>query len=711
MNKFNKLLKKIDSFYTEAMRAFSLMKQAGYIDPNTGAWVGDEPDEYDNEEDTAPQHQGMEDTGKYMDIISEAERTGNFEFNTLANLYYKALELNAGYNTVGNFVTNMINGLESDDPDKEDIEILLHSVISDLRIRAGGPRLFAVKDSPEIKKQLDAIKQESITQEIQEQKEEAAYTGQKGQTLGDVEFDPTGGVNQEHGAKGKGGGVSFGKSIPLKDKQKVYENEKKMYQDYIYSDEDEYTLSLANKLAEVLSKLEKTAITAKDLSGKNDEDESVKLQIQENEAQNKSLEKERRALKLSLRQNFLTNVGKKMVNDLENIASTRERQIMKEKIALQEYLITADNYIGKLDTDPDDAPNAKYEEKKSREKLINMLSGGNISDAQANKIIEQIYPIINKWKALKIPKTKSLKTETDRTSMSEEKAQQYRDYRNLSDLHNAIGLLGQNINTQRREIKRKIYPQMKKKVYTTLKEYEQTLFQPAIIKINEIYSNTSLSDEEKRKLIDPIAKKLNAELSDLADNHALVIAYNKKAEQITNYWQMLKSIVDPKSSEIRMSLELRDTIIIESQRLIAELTDTIFNPIVKNLNEVILFLETNESEQKNIQEQMRIAPQLKKVRVEMTDPETGEITEQEMAEEEAQQAIQNKKLPMRIIGMNKRKNIIKTLIKNAASDAKVEQIVSEVVSSQTQNAGHDIFQKLLENLTIRGFEDVEDDKS
>lgn len=187
------LIKRIDEFYKLAAPPYTT-----YTSPEEDEDVGDT------------------NLGLYSMIVDKARdiETGNVRNDVLliAELYKKALEMNAGFSTLEALNSNLLSGLNCDTDEEQDaVEELLLDIGKDVRKRA--QQSGNAKDNEDVLRALQAVKNNF---EDNEEPPEDEPTGlEKFDERAKEVFDPTAGLSGERGLVDRGGDKSVNRGNRL----------------------------------------------------------------------------------------------------------------------------------------------------------------------------------------------------------------------------------------------------------------------------------------------------------------------------------------------------------------------------------------------------------------------------------------------------------------------------------------------------------------
>lgn len=355
MNKLAKLLDLVESFYRQAMEAYSLSKTAAepysYVSPDDG------------EDDTdSPAPSSYEDLTQLAHTVTDPGLSS--ELLLISEMYKKALEIGTGWNTVYRGISTLLNMSldDEEDPEQERVEDVLNDVVKDLRNRAGGPGGINKPDSPEVVAQLKRVKDDFNTQSLQEEMKLFDAPDEETAPEGTSVLDPFEGA----GEGGKGRGFSFISKKPLKDWVESYVNERERYQDQIHQPAPKHVHNNLKELIETLQKLEAKTIAEMKVTNELAAAPDPAKEADRNKlrAEISGLKKERRRLKLNLRQFELSQNLTTIQHAVSKVKDPREKLLLEQEAKLRELQIS--RHVG------------KRKEINLRKVLIKSMSGGNM---------------------------------------------------------------------------------------------------------------------------------------------------------------------------------------------------------------------------------------------------------------------------------------------------------------------------------------------
>lgn len=490
MDKIDNLLKLATTFYERAVWSYlvnkaeakSLVKQA--VETFT---MPDDPEEEDEATQT------NENLGKYDDIINVARQLNDSglssELLMLAELYKKAIEINGGYSSLNKSIGNIINMYleDEDDPQQEEVEELLNEVVKDLRARAGGPGALSKPDSSQAVAELKKVKDAYNSQSLQEDFDEL----NKGQ------FDPTAGLSKEDAGKGTGRGYMVRTRKTPKDWAESFENERARYVDTMATEPNKVVRDKMKKLTEVLAKLrtnvlQESALT-ESLAGLEQPDPQEVAKLEALREETKGLKKERRNLKVGIRDHELAKDQKRLEEELKSATNPKEKIRLHHEVELFKTLQSKD--IGKT------------QERNWRRVLLKSMSGGNWPGEETLKNLES-----------KIQEAAKLRKPIG--EVYKERAVQKREIIQSGTLLGLIKDLGVKLGTQKVVVKQTVTDAIVAKIVAE----KAAEFKPYLDKIAaaKAAKNTAAVKAASKELAEAMDKKaINAE----AELHPTVMAF------------------------------------------------------------------------------------------------------------------------------------------------------------------------------------------
>lgn len=337
MGKFDRLFKKIDSYYLQILGPFFNKKAQN----------------------------NNELSNKLLNLsqkIKNPDLSG--ELKLLAELYDKAILINGGYNTLSKSITGIIDNYldDEDDPQQEEIEDTLNALNSDLRKRAG--RSLNKPDSPDAIKALKEIKDKFNSEDIESEMNELP------------QFDFTGGVGKEEAQQGSGRGWGT-EGRTYKNWITSLEDEKQRYKDLLNNIHDTIKKDKINKLIDLITQLQKGKILEKELlnkytASKDEEDGNALAKVQDS---NKEFMAKRNAIKISIRNTELQNSAKLLENEINSTRNEKDRERLKQELEIKKLLASTDKN--------------KSEEMYWRKMLLKSMSNGNYPGADLKAQLEQ----------------------------------------------------------------------------------------------------------------------------------------------------------------------------------------------------------------------------------------------------------------------------------------------------------------------------------
>jgi hypothetical protein len=660
------------------------MKQAGYIDPDTGVWAGDDD-------------QDQEDISLYDQIIQAANQYSTYEdkeiisaaLYKLAEIYLKSEQMNAGFHTVKKFVDGIRELLDTDDDSDFAVTTILNKIVSEMRISAGSDEILNRPDSPDVIKQLTQaasqapeVPESSISEDTED--DEPTYVGQKGQNLGNTEVDTTEGL-PEDGAKGKGK-TGWGLEGPkaLKDMAYAYSLERNEYKNSLNNITDPAAISKTNELIAILQKLETLSERKKALLPHADND-AFQAEIKNVNDEYEQLRQDRVALKLGIRNYLIKNKIKNLTAELSREKDPKKKFLLQEKIDLNNLLLS-DDQVG------------KRKETILRKKLIDTLENkGWLSPDLIAKEKAKIEAVSNK----KIPKRKSDITEPDQKSYNQ------LQYEKIKAKTQSLSLEGLSLvyKTSLASIKMGI----KNKITAYLITLEDTRYAPYKEQIKNAKLNNDAAAEKQAK--DTLQKILNAD----AERHNSIKNFINWTEDFNTFIMRVKQVDMAEKSNKPFDFDLLDIISMGEDVLRAERErKSSVGGRLSKLEIALVQIIKELKQRANIGSSPDPSQQIlnRKVRVQIIDNETGEITTEEMAMQEAidaeeQATALNKRI--KILGTYMNKNQRKLALNKLVQDSKkkVSQVTEQTVNNESNidEEVHQIFLDCVNNIRIPGIDD------
>jgi hypothetical protein len=501
MTKLSKLFRDIESFYRNAVQAYSISKysqQKGYVSPDT------------DEETDAP---NTDDNTKYTDLITAAQQISDpslsSELLLIAEMYKKAIELGGGYSSINRAISNIINMYleDEDDPEQSSVEDLLNEVVKDLRARAGGAAALNKPDSPEAVAQLRKFKDEFNNRAVQEEIEDLGKYEDKAVPT----FDPTGGMDREKAQKGAGRGYYVKTVKSLKDWVEHYRNEEQRYGELSHHNDrllKPKVTEILKVLKELINKLVQFNQLQKELSASPDPDKQAQLtQLQE---EIRVLREKRSQIRSSLRRELLGLQKNDLEAKLKNAPNARTKFRLEQEIELKKLLASQDKNKGT--------------EVKLRKTLINSMSNGNYPGEET---IESFKKKIQEAATLKIPieqiRKEQAKNIKEKFEYDPNKGRQGRI--RVKTLEGLIINLGQKLATQKIVVKQTVTDKLQAEEHNIFQTY-----------LNKIAEAKKLNSPEAVKAA---TKELHKAMNDYAEDLPPVIAYK---EAVKVFYDLKKQI-------------------------------------------------------------------------------------------------------------------------------------------------------------------------
>lgn len=667
MNKISKLLQITDLFYKKAAFQYRLTKAAqtgGYYMPDEEEDEGSEEESVSNKNSNLP---------LYDRIIEESNRLRDRdlsqELQLIGEMYKKAVELGAGYSTINNGISNLLNMYmdDEDNPEYEDVEALLNEIVKDLRARAGGPGGLNKPDKPEVMQQLRAIKQEfnrRMAQETMEQLESGDLTSEEVGGLTQFEedakgkFDFSGGVNPEEAQKGKGRGYSI-QSRSLKDWIKAYESEKEKYEDLLLDTSNPLRKEQAKKLVDILNKL--IQATTKQMEVASDHSAAPtpesEAQLKEINQQISAIKKERRALKLAIRDTELEKTFNSLKEELASSTDMREKFLIQQQMELNKLLRSKDLNRGA--------------ETKLRRTLIRGMSGGSTLGAETlKKLMQQIQEAASRKKPIE--------------EYRKEIADKIREKKQKGDFEGLVIKLKQHVPTVKSEEKKAILKRELDRLIKAASEQEQTTYKPYLDAIAAAHrAKDKAAIKSATAALEDALKSIAEEfeqLKALVSSYEVVTNYRKKLEAVHKAGLMTKESLSPEEIQLLMNLQEEANLILRAPGLKAHTGKDYIRPIMAALDERL-------ADAGAFKEKVRVAPM---------DIETDTAAEEEAADLEEQ--LLSKKMTRGNMTIKQRKEALQKLNKEAFISEKDLAEPVLVDAEDSEEFAHQTFQQALLNL-------------
>lgn len=686
------------------------------------------------------------------------------QIDIIAELLKIAIRNNKGYSYIMNAINNFVgqtlpdNYPEDDDDDEDDeeddsklsavqkrvkaakkerfaIEMAMNKTSSDIKKRALSANIDIRKQDPlDVLKVMRAAKldYESILEQkdrnlndrpdagyldpnqkqISEELKEIGISTEESSDLSDIENELGFGSNIDiadiagkREREGSTPGMGVRHAYNYKDYIEFYNEEISNYKEDLNKSNDHALKANLNELINTLEKLKINHTNLEELS----KDISWTIYpatevsprqkiIDQPELKNEydSLKNEQKLLKKK-RSELLQKVKKvnlnKEVNNLEQrYNSTRSE---KEKFLIAQQILL--NQV-RLSTDLN-----KSKEIELRKKLINSL-GGNIPLEQIQENPDLYLPTVdvNHIKSMldKIKEASSLrKTQTKYYSeigvKNKEKIEMGRKFGDISGL---ITELKQNIPNIKMGEKKAFFEKESKRIFAEATEAEQSIYKPYIDAIS--MAKRSGNKKEQANAIKQLASALNAVQEQFVELKKQLASFEAEHLDVT-FWRKSLEISDKANLFKKENLSNEDlnqfnTLILTGKSLLNNnklrpSSITIINNLIDSL--------TNRYNQIT---KLRIAPQNeeKKVRVEIISPETGEVTIEEMTEEEAANIEPSalKRIIRGNMSSKNRKNILAKIANKSIHDQMTNKIMNdsklEKITDSDQYA-HEVFQEML----------------
>ena len=660
MNKISQLLKQSELFLSQAQYEYKLSKAA-----QTGYYMPDEEEDESGEEGSANPELGL-----YDKIIAQSSRLRDRELSQelemIAEMYKKALQINGGYSTINNGISNLLNMYldDEDNPEYEDVEILLNEIVKDLRARAGGPGSLNKPDKPEVIAQMREIKNEFNRRMAQETMEALEGGEVDPEGLGDLtqfeegaksQFDFTAGLSPEEGQKGKGRGYSIQRRS-LKDWIDAYQNEKERYEDLL-EDADPAKKEKISKMIANLNKLIDATTKQQEVSAQHSDAPSPESEAELKKANQEvsALKKERRALQLAVRNTELEKSYNALVEELSQTRDMREKFLIQQKMELNKLLRSRDLNRGA--------------ETKLRRVLIRGMSGGSTLGAQTLKSLMEKIEAASKQK-------KSF------TDYQKEEAAKIREKKQKGDFEGLVIKLKQHVPTVKSDEKKALLKREVDRLIQRASAAEQTTYKPFL----EAVANAHRAKDKAG--LKAAVTALEKELGKIAEEFEQIKALVNSYEVVTNYRKKLEAVhksgimnkPELSEQEMQMLLALQDeaNIILRAPGLKAHTGPDYIRPIMKLIDEHLSETGAFKEDTK-----YRVAPETSQAELEAAEEEAFDLESQ---------------LKSRAyMSIKQRKEALQKLKKEAfISEKALEEPMIE--SRDSDEYAHTIFKKLLSKL-------------
>jgi hypothetical protein len=592
------LLQAIEEFYKRALRSYNLIKLAQY----GTHYMPDDEDEPGTEE-AEPAVANPPHFDELMSISHQVDDPGLAQqLSILAELYKRAIQIGGGFTTIVRAINNL-KDMYSDGEDS-DIESILNGMVAEMSRQARATGGLGKPDNPRFVQQLQQLKQDIELRDRDKQTEaedsyqedmnvpgaqsegESDLTGAGlGAGEGESVFDPTAGIGSDKGDKVNRGWHTTGKAGVYKNWAEYYRNEKEAYQADLAIETNAATRKTLQELIEKVSELSAKTEAAINLKNqlKVADDPTQQAQLDKLITELTKLKKERTNLKNKIRFEQIAKEKQRLEAEINKTRDPKERMLLEQKKALQELSLNSN--VGKA------------AERNARLALISAMSGGNFPGDQTLK--DMLAKIDEASKAQQARKDfikkyweKTVKERGEKAK--NEKGEYVRG--KYEKLQGVVNFYGTNINTQQREIKRKLYPPIKNKIHAGLSEEENTIFKPYIDAIN-----AARKDNNKELVLQKI-QELNLLINKRANANPYIrvyTKYNEKFQELKNYDILLLDIVNPEKSP---NLETINLAIDQGKKIKADLereiksneTWTPYRPLLRDINLIIDKLEKRE---------------------------------------------------------------------------------------------------------------------
>lgn len=683
-----KLINDIEDFYQQANQAYmeSKAQQQGFS----------MPDDPEDPEEESPQGGGG-DTGMYDEIVEMAHRVGDpglsSELLLLAEMYKRALEMGAGYGSINKAVNNLINIYmeeEDDEAEGSGVEDLLNEVVRDLRNRAGGPAMLAKPDAPAIVEKLRQLKEAFNSQSLQEEVDELTNYQQDDADIATETPEMTaarmGQMSKEEAGKGAGRGWHT-VNTNRKDWAAGYENERLRYVDMLTEEKDPSVVSKLKNLVKVLGDLRDEVTIVNDLSSAfaaaPDTETEAKLALAREDM--RKLRQARAVLKDSIRNYELSKNKSKAETELSRSRDPFEQFRLKQEAELYALMLSTDR--------------GKTQERNWRRVLLKSISGGNKPSTDTlNKMLEKIQ--------------ESSKQRVPQAVYRKEVAQKLKELKDKGEFEGLVIKLKQHLPNVKMGDKKAFLENERARLIQQAAAGERTTYKPYTDAIARAKTNNDKAGlkQAMSDLYNALSKvsdqftQLKTQSDELEKNYADVTAWRRMLEQTSKAGVVRKEVVTDEELNMLRTLHRTGITLLQNAanyglrpstlELIRLINQSLFNNI--KYQSAVQNRITNQAE-----------PQ-KRVRVERIDPETGEVTYDEMDEAEALKLPQSPHTKILRGQMNKKQrkialaNIEKKALLDTSADAVVNQIMAGLEGIEDPNEyAHNAFQMMLEQIAAK----------
>lgn len=686
-----RLLQNVDDYYQQATEAYGLVRKA------QEQWtMPDDPEEENGEEN--PPH-----FDELMDISRRVDDPGlGQQLQILAELYKRSIQIGGGYATIARAINNLKN-MYSDGKDS-DIEFILNGMIAEMAKHAGGVASLAGQDNAKFVQQLQALKQE-IELRDQDRQSEAIEAYQEGMNVpgavgesaedfsesglgaeeGEVVFDPTAGLGGDRdGPAVNRGWHTTGKAGLHKDWTAYYNNEREAYEADLAQEKNPDTVNVLKQLINLLHQLAPQTEAALKLSDdlRVAPDPAGKARLDAMRVEMGKLKKSRTLLKNKIRSTELQKEKQKLQTELAQTTEPKAKELLRQRLALNELSLSTDKN--------------KAKERNLRVHLIESMSGGNfpsqaLLDAETQKIEEA--------KKLRVTLSDYLKNIAKGLKEKKEKG----------DFAGLVIRLKQHVPNIKMGDKKEFLNKEADRLINQASAAEKTSFKPYIDNVaaartsrNKVAEKKALSD-----LYNALAaiagqfEQLRTQGDELERKYADVTAWRKQLEMVSKSNIFAKEDVsDGEMNEMKAVLRSGLNILKNSSVMgLRTSTTTLLREILVVLDN---FVQYHSAKRMRAPEE----EPAQKVRVESIDPETGEITYEEMNEQETANLPPNKKVLRGHMNKKERKLAFEQLKKQALLDTSAEAEVNLIMNDSALNSiqdpneyAHQVFQRMLASLS------------
>lgn len=712
-----RLIQNIDDFYDQATE---LVAKAQTKKPQTleewKSWtMPEEPEEGEEGEEGIknPPH-----FDELMDIARRVDDPGlSQQLEILAELYRRAIQIGGGYASIARAINELKN--QYSDGTSSDIEFILNGMIKELAKHAGGVNALAGGDNPRFVQQLAQLRQDILarTQEAQSEaldayQEDISVPGASSEGEGELaesglDAEPEavsaaalGFGGDKDDPKANRGWHTTGKIGAYKNWSEYYDNEREAYEADLAAEKNPATINILKQLISLLTSL--SSKTAEALKLSNDlkvvPDPAGQERLEKIRDDLRALKKSRALLKARIRNTEIDKDQQKLSAELASSKDFKEKELIKQKMALNELSKSKD--IGKA------------KERNYRLALIHSMSGGNFpGPATLQDMLRKIEEAsklkisIEDYRKQQAAKLKSIKEMGERGLKFTEKG---------GDFASVLVKLKQHVPNVKMGDKKYVIDKWRDKVIASASEKEKTTFKPHLdalaaakksgdkaaitAAMSALYNalNSSISQFIEH------ASAMAERVSNVDNQYKDVTEFRKKLEALNKQGLINKPTLTP-DEKAKLFNQL--------QELIAQNTElanrSYPNPLTGREREATKALLFNMLS--ILTDKLRSlgtgAPSTtgKKVKLEEIDPETGEVTYQDIDEKDAPkfEGLPYKRIIRGHMNKKQRKAALEQIEKQAYVATHAEEI-SSLLNDASLNSiedpeeyAHQVFQKML----------------